>query len=58
MTVSDVQIPEAIYKQLSHKKNISYEDIIEVYENSFEFEPVNMKAGDLVDVLKKELQHG
>jgi len=58
MTISDVQIPEAIYKKLAHKRNISYEDIIEVYESSFEYESVNMEAGDFKKMLISELKNG
>lgn len=57
MTISNVQIPDEIYKKLAHKKNISYEDIIECYEDTFEYEKVWMEAWDFKNFLISELSH-
>ena len=58
MGVIDVEVPTDIEKQLSSLKKVSYNDIIEHYENSFEYEKINMEAGDFYNTLKSELQDG
>lgn len=57
MTQIQVEIPKSIAKQFSHQSVVSYKEIIENYENSFEYESVNMKAKDFKDFLLSELSH-
>lgn len=57
MTQIQVDIPQKIADKFSHQRNISYSDIIEDYENSFEYENIDMKAKDFKDFLIWELSH-
>jgi hypothetical protein len=44
MTQIQVELPQKIAKKFSHRSVISYKEIIDNYEDSFEYELVNMKA--------------
>ena len=55
MTQVQVEIPQKIAKNFSHKSVVSFEDIIDAYENTFEYEKVDMKASQFKDFLKKEI---
>lgn len=57
MTQVQVELPQRVAKKFSHKSVISYKDIIENYEDSFEYESVNMEAGDFKKFLISELLH-
>ncbi len=59
MVLVDLKIKKDIYtKHFSDKVVLTYEDIIENYENSFEYEKIWMKAKDFKQYLINELSHG
>lgn len=57
MTQMQVELPQKVAKKFSNKTVISYKEIIDNYEDSFEYESVNMKAGDFKKFLISELLH-
>jgi len=57
MTQIQVELPQKIAKKFSHRSVISYKEIIDNYEDSFEYELVNMKAWDFKKFLISELLH-
>lgn len=57
MTQIQVDIPQKIADKFSNQSNISYSDIIEDYEKSFEYENIDMKAKNFKDFLIWELSH-
>lgn len=46
MTQIQVEIPQKIAKQFSSQSTVSYKEIIENYENSFEYDRVGMEASE------------
>ena len=55
MTITKFDIPKNIYKDISYTGNLKYEDVINHYEDTFEYEKVWMKASDFKSALVKEL---
>jgi len=59
MAVINLEVSDKIYKSISNKNILKYEDLIEFYEeSSFSYEKVQMKAKDFKSYLIKELGNG
>ena len=57
MSYITVEAPEHIAKKFKWQKIVSYKQILEEYEQWFEYEKVNMEAWEFHDFLAKELQY-
>jgi len=54
-----LKVPDKIYNNLSEKKELTYEDVINYYEeSSFKYEKVWMKASEFKNYLLTELSNG
>lgn len=58
MTVVTLNIPDKIYKSISKKWKVSFEDIVNYQESLIEYEKVWMKAWNFKSYLIKELWNG
>lgn len=57
MSQITLELPQKVARKFLHKTKISYQEIIEDYENSFEYESVNMRIGDFKKFLISEIKH-
>jgi len=59
MVVVNVKFSDKVFSKIWKTNNLTYEDIIEYYENnSFEYEKVWKKAADFKEYLINELSNG